>query len=1047
MTFRSLLPVVDTGDHILSVSATAIWGCRVAEVLKSKLKTLFFVVLFLLVFISDAIANTDAISEQKFYFDIPRQQADGALTALGQQADITVLYRYDVVNAYQTNQLIGEYTLGNAILFLLESTSLKAEFAPAGHLIITDRKQVRRGDHMKQKTSKTKIATGIFAAIASIFGGGVSGAVGQESSAPPARSLEEIVVTGVRASLSKALDQKRSAVGVVDSIAAEDIADFPDLNISESLQRITGVSINRVLGEGQQVSVRGLAPQFTRVTINGQTVTSGASGSPGSSRAARQIDFDIFASELFTNVSLAKTPSASLTEGGLAATIELRTARPFDFDDDGTIFAVSAKGTYNDMRADTSPRLSAVVSNNSFMGGKLGLLASVSYSESRLRRDAVEGFRFLLGDISNGSDTFTDVEIPFIPRYLLEQFDRDRLGITGAIQFKPTDNLDINLDVSYAEFDELRRRYSIDGLLRTRFPAVGPIEVDPTGLVTRVTFNGDNDGGVSSRSENLHSPKNEDLVLINFDTSWRFSDGWEAKFKFGYSDASSSEQETRFVYEARNAFTYNYSDRTFVQLIPGENTQDPGTIVDFTDASDFSHNQSRFINTDVADEDISFQADVTRDIDNSLFSSVSAGIRFSEREKSQVRFDGRFTNSPGALFATDAVTNGLPVNDFFSSSSSPNITRDFLVVDFDAAFADPELNGDSRGFVLPQQFINSFAITEETTGAYVQADMDGQLGNVPVRGNIGLRYITTDQTSEGFLSDGTPLSTPQSYSEVLPSLNLVAELNPELLLRFAASRSLTRPTLFSLSPGGTLAPTSLTATIGNPNLQPFTADQFDMSLEWYFAEEALASIAFFRKDVDSFITNVTSIGPVKTGGPLFDDAGRDVSNDLFTISGPVNGEGATVEGFELSLQTPFTFLPEPFDGLGAVLNYTYADSESTIEFNGQTITTLLPGQSQSSYNTIGYYEKGSLSLRLAYSWRDEYLSSVRASQTQRSNFTDASGQLDASIQYEIGENITLVFDALNILEEEESIFAERKDRVTRYAETGRFVSLGVRAKF
>jgi TonB-dependent receptor len=315
-----------------------------------------------------------------------------------------------------------------------------------------------------------------------------------------------------------------------------------------------------------------------------------------------------------------------------------------------------------------------------------------------------------------------------------------------------------------------------------------------------------------------------------------------------------------------------------------------------------------------------------------------------------------------------------------------------------------------------------------------------------VRGNAGVRFVKTDQTSRGFLATGAPIRSGQSYDEALPSLNLVAEVTDDVLIRLAASKSLTRPTLTQLSPGGRVSPTALTAVMGNPSLRPFTATQADIAAEWYFTEEALLSATLFRKKVASFITNVTTQGRINAGTQI-NDAGQDVSDAIYTITQPVNGSGGTVRGFELSLQTPFSFLPAPFDGLGMVANYTYADSSSTVLFKGETLKTLLPGQSRSSYNLVGYYEQGPFSIRAAYAWRDEYLDEVRAGGRERSNFTGSYGQLDLGTQYAVTENITLTADALNLLEEEARRYAQLKDRNVTFAETGRFFIIGARAKF
>ena len=366
------------------------------------------------------------------------------------------------------------------------------------------------------------------------------------------------------------------------------------------------------------------------------------------------------------------------------------------------------------------------------------------------------------------------------------------------------------------------------------------------------------------------------------------------------------------------------------------------------------------------------------------------------------------------------------------------------MTDFDAVNADPVLTPDD--YMPPERFISNYAISERTVGGYVQLNMDGDWGALPVRGNVGVRVVGTDQTSNGFLADGTPLTQSQDYQDVLPSANLVFQVSDAALLRVAASRSLTRPTLSALSPGGIIAPTGLTARLGNPELNPFSANQVDASFEWYFTNEALASVTYFFKDVDGFITNVATEGKIDAG-ELVNDLGEDVSNATFLVTRPVNGEAATIQGVEASFQTPFSFLPAPFDGLGALANFTFADSQSTIEFNDQLVTTLLPGQSRSSYNLVGYYEKGPFSGRVVYSWRDDYLDQVRPSQSQRSNFIADYGQLDMSLQYDLAANLAVTFDALNLLEAEEQRYGEWLDRNVRYTEWGRFVLFGIKVNY
>ena len=669
----------------------------------------------------------------------------------------------------------------------------------------------------------------------------------------------------------------------------------------------------------------------------------------------------------------------------------------------------------------------------------MGVLGSVSYSETSLRQDNVEGLRFISTAVdidADGTPEAEGAEYPFIPRYLLETFDRRRLGVTSGLQARPNDRVDLNVDVAYATFDTERRRYSIDGLIRGNDfvgIAAGLPQIDSTGLIVSATLD-----DVTSRSENILTPEDEDLLLLNADAAWRFADNWEVRGKIGYSEATRERPEFRSVWQTDGEFSYDFSDRIFVGI--GQ------SHADFADPNAFVANQSRFETFEIADEEFAVQGDLERFLNHDVLSAITAGFRFSEREKSQTEYDGRITVTAQRIPPSGAIAENLPVSDFFQGRNNSTIVRNWFVTNFDAVMADPILN--PSGYSPPQVFTNSFVIQESTVAGYVQLDIDANLGGIDARGNIGTRVLSTDQTSNGFnLVAGSPVavSLDNDYTVALPSANIVLSPSDNIILRLATSRSLTRATLTQLQPGGSVAPTGRTARLGNPGLNPFTADQLDVSLEYYFAPESLVAFTYFYKDVDGFIANVT-VDRMINAGTLIDDDGNDVSNAIFAVSQPVNGDSASVKGFEVSFQTPFTFLPEPLDGMGLFANYTYVDSQFEINFEGQTVSTRLPGQSKSSYNVIGYFEKGRLSTRLAYSWRDEYLDQFRPRDTERSNFIDAFGQFDLNIQYEVTDTITLTLDALNLLEEEQFRYGESRDRNVRFSETGRFLLLGIRGK-
>lgn len=846
----------------------------------------------------------------------------------------------------------------------------------------------------------------------------------QAPAGEPSAEGEEIIVTGVRGSLARALGQKRNAIGIVDGISAEDIIDYPDQNIADSLQRITGVTVERALGDAQRISVRGLASEFTRTTINGQTVTSGNAG--------REVNFDIFASELFSNVQVAKSHTAEQVEGGLAGTVDLRTARPFDYTKEDLVVALSGRATYNDLAEQYNPRLSGLVSTT-FADGAVGLLASVSYSQQDLRQDNVEGLRFIRTNIDtdrNGTADANGVEYPFIPRYVNENIGRERWGLTGAVQLRPSDSLLISVDAAYAKIDETRQRYSIDGLIEARdiFAPLAPPTIDGTGLIVAASI-----PGVESRSENIETPQTDELLLLNGEVRWDASEDVTIAAKFGWSDASRSVEEFRSTWSSTGNFRYDLSDRIFVGIA--------GVGRDILDPTSYNNHQARFINSFVDDEEFSAQTDLEWRA-NSALTAVKVGARYSDATKSASQFDGR----ANAVADFEDFALPLPVDNFFEGSDAATIIRSWPVSDFDAVRASTLLV--PANLAIPQVFVATNSVSEETIAGYFQADVDTEgYWGVAVRGQFGARIVNTKQASTGFPTSTNQITVASEYTEVLPSAVFTIDLTDSLLLRAGIAKSLTRPTISDLTPGGTIAVGVNTARFGNPELAPYTAWNYDASLEWYFAPEALLSVAVFDKEIDGFVTRITArevLGADVLG------ANDPRAGQEFDVSRPANGQSAFVRGVEIGFQAPFSaFLGEDslFSDFGVLGNYTYADSESEIQFAGETFSTLIRGQSQSSFNVIGYFESGPVSTRFAYAWRDFYLDEIRVGGNERSNFIDDYGQLDFNFQFSVTESVVLTFDALNLLGEEQYRYAQTTDRNIRFSEFGRIFMLGARAKF
>ncbi|MET0809241.1 MAG: TonB-dependent receptor, partial [Pseudoxanthomonas sp.] len=382
----------------------------------------------------------------------------------------------------------------------------------------------------KKKTPVTLLALSIGLALSGT-------ALAQDAGTNPT-DLDTVTVTGYRASVEKALDIKRGEAGVVDAIVAEDIGKFPDLNLAESLQRIPGVVITREAGEGRNISVRGLGPDFTRVRINGMEAltTVGAGDQSGGTNRGRGFDFNVFASDLFSQLLVRKTASADVEEGSLGATVDLRTARPFDYD--GFTFAASGQAGYNAMAEKADPRMAALISNT-FADGTFGALLSVAYSERQALEEGSNTGRWANGPSNGGFNAASpfaaarsaNVYHPRFPRYVQMEHEQKRLGVTGTLQWKPSDATEFSLDALYSKIDATRDEHYIEAIsfsrgANTAQPRLAgkPAMVVKNGVIENNALVYGEFDNVDIRTENRHDEWSTEFKQIALNGQHRFGD-------------------------------------------------------------------------------------------------------------------------------------------------------------------------------------------------------------------------------------------------------------------------------------------------------------------------------------------------------------------------------------------------------------------------------------------------------------------------------------------------------------------------------------------
>lgn len=885
----------------------------------------------------------------------------------------------------------------------------------------------------------------------------------QEASAE--NTLEEVVVTGFRASLKTALASKKESVGAVDSIIAEDIGDFPDNNLADAMARIPGVNITRQGGEGSQVNVRGLSADFTRVRLNGMETISTSYGN-----TSRAFDFNTFASELFSRIDVKKTQTASLEEGSLGATVELYTARPLSASENS--FMLGGSLGYNDESGEVDPRITGLASvQNS--EGTIGGSVSVAYSQRNLSDSGHNTGRWEANSNSgnnqwaNAADLSDEVNNAFHPRFpraLDNENKYDRLGLTGTLQLKPTEATLVTLDVLHSNFTyqvatntltpiSLARTGS-GGRLET---TVGAYEYDSaTNALVYAELS-----GVDVRAERAFIDSESTFNQFSLTVDHDITDSLRVHALLGTSSSETtvSEESTAILEAFNQDVTYDYrNDRLNGEVTFGSsaNPFDP------TDASAYQISEIRNRPTDTENTFQTGQLDLAWDL-NDVF-TLSAGVSVKEftfdtlnkrQDRSLLEQNG--PNQGESLASNLPEGCDIELSDLDATSSlgavyTTSSGTDYLLPDFNAVGAQVGFSESSPCF--PSIVRDDRTVVETDTGYYGQLDFVTSVADMELRGNAGVRTVTTDLESTGVI-DGDNVTVKNSYSDTLPSLNAALSVTEDVTLRASWSKVMTRPSLGNLNPGGSLDGFNRTYSAGNPMLSPFRATATDLSVDWYFMEEALVSLAYFKKDIESFPASDTQTVPYRSLGladSLLDQLPAQPTEEFQYRSVFDGGEG-TLDGFEIQFQTPITFGPEWMQDFGVKANYTDISSKVNYSLPGDEPNYgPLNGQSDNSYNGTLWYENDSgFSGRVSYTYRSEYSTRLtsRLGADYGSDIVDAAAVVDAKFGYEISDNLTISLDLLNLTDEPETALlgsngANLLDTTTR---TGRQVYLGAQYKF
>ena len=854
-----------------------------------------------------------------------------------------------------------------------------------------------------------------------------------------ATELDTVVVTGVRGSVTKAQQIKQNAEQIVDSIVAEDIGKLPDNNVAEALQRISGIQIDRNYGEGSNIAIRGLTQ--VRTELNGRDIFTANDG--------RGLSFEDVSAELLAGVDVYKNPSAEMIEGGLGGTVNLRTRMPFDYD--GMKIAGSAQYNRYDLVDKGETAFSGLFSNRWQTGiGEIGLLVNLSRQDGSFRQDtiSIEPW-YAQTDIPGhvGEEVF----VPHGAGINTTIGERERTTSAVALQWAPNDDIEVYAQALRSDYDFTWRDYSF-------FAYTGG---NPMQGFDNFSFN-DRNEMVTGTFANTPADSNTSLTVRHSVTTdysagaiWNVSP--ELKLSTDLQYVKATTDSTRYIVATGMASTPFFHMDLSGDLPRLSVTDASGAEGYLSDPANYVGWKWHLDNKDdnQADE-FAWRADMDLGFDNGFLRGFKAGVRYTDRDAKNKGNVWRFMclNGCGGLPFDQVPGVGLVVNPFTDFFRGDGYTFGPTLSASDDAVADYEGTLAAFGGTPLSFGPNNINTQSEKTYAGYGLLRFGTDGDRPFDGNLGVRVVRTEVQSVGVVNDlanpGSflPVDVQQSYTDVLPSLNLRWMLTDQLQWRVAMSKGVSRPGFDKLNPnlslgvGSDPANPNRTGSGGNPHLQPMEAKQFDTSLEWYFGQGSMLYATAFYKKVDGFIANT-----------VFDEQFVDPNTgqlETFQITRPVNGDNGKIKGIEVGYTQFFDFLPAPFDGLGVQTNYTYVDSEApsptATDTNGQPFIVPLEGLSKNSYNAILMYEKSRFSARLAYNWRSDWLVTTAGNGTGNLPvYNKGFGQLDASVRFNINDVWSISLDGTNLLDTRRESYLGYESRLRDFVINDRRYGITLRA--
>ncbi|PQZ81065.1 TonB-dependent receptor [Brevundimonas sp. MYb46] len=886
-----------------------------------------------------------------------------------------------------------------------------------------------------------------------------------------ATQVDEIVVTGIRRSIEASISAKARNTSIVEVISAEDIGKLPDVSIAESLARLPGVTMQRLDGRSQQISIRGLGPDFTTALLNGrEMVTTGDN---------RGVEFDQFPSELMSSVIVYKTPDAALTGQGLAGTVDMKTVRPLDYGRRAIV--ANARYEWNDIGAlnsgttDNGSRYTLSYIDQ-FADDTIGIALGYAHMTSPYQSERFNAWGY---PTHSDGNLLTGGVKPYV---MSSELERD--GYMGVLEWRPNDRFHSTIDAFYSEFKNTQVLRGIEfplawggssgacpgSLADCRpGPSLRPGYTVEDGMIVAGTW--DNIKGVVRNDLNK---RDSNITALGWNTEFVANDDWSFNLDLNYSKVERNDiiLETnagtgRNINGALDTLGFELTGDGVTRFTSQLDYSDPN-LIKITSPQGWGGDvipggQAGYMNTpSIEDEIKAVRFVTTRQLHQSPFSSIDFGVNYSEREKSFVN-DQYYLAVPGGGDLAIPTQFLMDPTDLGYLGISKVISYDALGVINSGALAKVRNpNADVAA--------GNWEVSEKVTTTFIRANIDHNLFGMPLTGNVGVQAVYTDQASTGFSASQLAPGVSQTlavaggvdYLEILPSANFIVEAGDDFFVRFAAARTLARPRMddmrasrnYSYNPAlaqsGDINRSPWSGGGGNPELRPFIADVADISIEKYFANRrGYVSLAAYYKNLESYVYNHNQVFDF-TGYPIGVGNPEPVLREGL-IGAPDNGDGGWIKGVEFAVSAPFEIIHPMLEGFGGQFSASWTDSE--IQPDPTQAPTTLPGLSETVVNTTVYYEKYGFQARLSHRYRSDFLGEVAGfgnGRTLRS--VAAESIIDAQIGYEFqsgpAEGLSILAQVNNLTDEPFKTFENGDERRTiDFQKYGRTFLVGVNYRF